>query len=199
MTINIDLKELWSKQPAEIPDEKEVMIKADNYRKKNLRKLILTNITLILTSVFIGFIWYFYQPEFLTTKAGIVIVILAMIIFLIYYNLMLPLLMKSDYSLSSREYLQKLVSFKEKQKFLQTNMLNLYFIMLTIGISLYMYEYASRMKFHWAVLTYIVTFTWLAFNWFYLRPRNIKKQDKAINELINKFNSIKSQLDDEDK
>ena len=199
MTINIDLKELWNKQTSVIPDQKEIMMNADDYRKKSIRKLILTNILLFLTSAFIGFIWYYYQPEMITTKLGIIIVILAMIIFLIYYNLMLPLLLKSDYSLNNNDYLKNLIALKEKQKFLQTNMLNLYFIMLSTGIALYMYEYASQLKLHWAVLTYGITFLWLAFNWFYLRPRNIKKQDKAINELIDKFNSIKSQLKDENQ
>ncbi|HMQ67821.1 MAG TPA: hypothetical protein PKA90_02755 [Ignavibacteria bacterium] len=199
MTININLKELWNEQSTVIPDQKEILEKADNFRKKNLRKLVLTNILLLLTSAFIGFIWYYYQPEMITTKLGIVIVILAMIIFLCCYNLMIPELKKSDYSLSSSEYLKKLLGLKEKQKFLQTTMLNIYFIMLSAGIALYMYEYASRMKMLWTIFTYGLTFLWIAINWFYFRPKSIKKQDKAINELIDKFGNLSNQLYKEDQ
>ncbi|MCB0728461.1 MAG: hypothetical protein KDD00_13430 [Ignavibacteriae bacterium] len=199
MTININLKELWNEQSTVIPDHKEILKKADKFRKKGLRKLILTNILLIITSAFIGFIWYYYQPEMITTKIGIVLVILAMIIFLIYYNLMIPELKKSDYSLSSTEYLQKILKLKEKQKFLQTTMLNIYFIMLSTGIALYMYEYASRMKLFWTIFTYFLTFLWIAINWFYFRPKSIKKQDKAINELIEKFGNLSSQLKKDDQ
>lgn len=199
MTININLKELWNEQSTVIPDHQEILKKADKFRMKGLRKLIITNILLILTSAFIGFIWYYYQPEMITTKIGIVIVILAMIIFLIYYNMMIPVLMKTDYSLNSNEYLQKLMTLKEKQKFLQSTMLSLYYVMLSAGIALYMYEYASRMEMLWAVITYGITFLWIGFNWFYLRPRSIRKQDKAISELINKLGSISNQLVDDKK
>lgn len=197
MTININLKELWNEQNPAIPDHHEIIEKADNYRKKSLRKLILTNIMLVLTSVFIGFIWYFYQPQLLTTKAGIIVIILSMIIFLVYYNLMIPVLIKTDYSLNTYEYLEKLLIIKEKQKFIQTKMLNIYFMMLSAGIAMYMYEYASRMQLQWALLTYGITFLWIGFNWFYLRPRSIRKQDNAINELIYKFENISRQLKNE--
>jgi hypothetical protein len=44
------------------------------------------------------------------------------------------------------------------------------------------------------MLAYVVTFAWIAFNWFYLRPKTIKKQQGKLNELINKFEEINNQL-----
>ena len=51
----------------------------------------------------------------------------------------------------------------------------------------------------WTIFTYFLTFLWIAINWFYFRPKSIKKQDKAINELIEKFGNLSSQLKKEDQ
>jgi uncharacterized membrane protein YciS (DUF1049 family) len=58
-----------------------------------------------------------------------------------------------------------------------------------------MYEYASRMTFLNLCLAYGITLSWIAFNWFYLRPRKIKKQQSKINSLIEKFEEINHQLE----
>lgn len=99
-----------------------------------------------------------------------------------------------DQTQSNNEYLQSLYIVKSKQKLMETTILNLYFIMLFLGICFYMYEYTSRMATGAGILTYSVTFLWIAFNWFYLRPRTIKKQQGKLNELINKFEEINNQL-----
>lgn len=194
MATNIDFKNLWKQQTAEKPSMEELLARLKKFRNENIRKLVVTNILLIITSIFIGLIWYHYQPEMLTTKIGIVLVILAMIIFLSAYNQMFMNLQKLNSNQTNTEYLHNLYLLKNKQKFMQTTMLNLYFIMLFVGICLYLYEYASRMKLIYAVTTYAVTFIWIGINWFYLRPKTIKKQQSKINRLIDKFEEINKQL-----
>ncbi|NML68256.1 hypothetical protein HHL23_00310 [Chryseobacterium sp. RP-3-3] len=196
MANNIDFKNLWKQQTVEKPSIEELLGRLKKFRKENIRRLIITNILLIVTSVFIGLIWYHYQPQLATTKIGIVLVILAMVIFLFTYNQLFMNFHKLDSTQTNTEYLNNLYSLNNKQKFMQTTMLNLYFIMLFAGISLYMYEYASRMKMVYTVTTYALTFLWIAFNWFYLRPKTIKKQQAKLNGLINKFEEINDQLKD---
>jgi hypothetical protein len=74
--------------------------------------------------------------------------------------------------------------------------LNLYFILLSIGIGLYMYEYTSRMKPIWGIVTYGITFIWILFNWFYLRPKQINKQKAKLDTIISKFEMVSNQLDE---
>jgi len=102
--------------------------------------------------------------------------------------------MKIGYEINSNEYLKQLLKLKAKQLFLQSTMLNIYFILLSTGICMYMYEYTSRMTFLWAVISYGLTLLWIAVNWFYFRPRTIKKQQTKINELISKFEKLSQQL-----
>lgn len=194
MATNIDFKNIWKQQTSSKPNIEELLGKLKKFRNQNLRRLIFANIALITTSLLIIFIWYRYQPQMITTKIGIVLVILAMVIFLFAYNKMFMVFYKIDQTQSNNEYLQSLYVVKSKQKFMQTTILNFYFIMLFLGICFYMYEYTSRMTFSSGFLAYAVTLAWIAFNWFYLRPKTIKKQEGKLNELINKFEEINNQL-----
>lgn len=194
MDTNFDFKNIWKQQTSPKPNIEELLQKLKKFKNENLRKLVLTNLLLIATSLCIGFIWYRYQPQLTSTKIGIVLVILAMVIFLLVYNRMFMVFYRIDNTQSNSEYLQNLYLVKNKQRFMQTTMLNLYFMMLFLGICLYMYEYTSKMPLVYAILAYAATLLWIGFNWFYIRPKTIKKQKEKIDGLINKFEEINNQL-----
>lgn len=196
MDTNIDFKNIWKQQTSPKPNMEELLNKLKKFKNENLRKLILTNLLLIATCVCIAFIWDRYQPQLISTKIGIVLVIMAMVIFLLAYNRMFMIFYKIDNTQSNSEYLQKLYLVKNKQKFMQTSMLNLYFIMLFWGICLYMYEYTSKMSSFSGILVYAAVLIWIGFNWFYIRPKTINKQQRKIDGLINKFEEINNQLRD---
>jgi len=192
---NIDFKDLWKKQSVNQPDMEDLLQRVGQFKKASLRSLWKTNIMLLATSAFIIFIWIYYQPQFISTKIGIVLVVLGMVIYLLASNKLFGNYKDIDATQDNHEYLQKLVSIQKKQQFLQTNMMSLYFLMLTTGICLYMYEYASRMSILGASLTYGITLLWILFNWFYIRPKQIKKQQSKINSLIEKFEEVNHQLE----
>jgi predicted signal transduction protein with EAL and GGDEF domain len=196
METNIDLKKIWNKQNIETPKVEILYAKANKLKSRSFLKLIVVNITLLLTITFIGFIWYYYQPELVTTKIGIILTILAMIIFLLPYNKQFSLLSKTKTEPNSKEYLQQLIKLKEKQTFQQTTMLSVYFIILSLGIGLYLFEYASRMTITWGIITYAITILWFAINWFYLRPKTITKQNAKLNKLLVEFEKLNNQMND---
>jgi len=189
-----DLKNLWAKQSTTPPDIKDLLSKVNQLKKANFRKLILVNILLVATSVFVLYIWYAFQPQMVTTKLGIVLVILAMAAFILVYNQQIPFLNKLDAEQSNENYLKNLMALKTKEHFLQTTMMNIYFAMLSTGIGLYMIEYASMMTMFWAVFAYTLTSLWIGFNWFYIRPKTIQKQQAKLDEIIRKFESVQQQL-----
>nr|WP_294785379.1 hypothetical protein [uncultured Flavobacterium sp.] len=191
---NIDFKDLWKKQSVNQPDITDLLSRVAKFKKGSLRSLWISNILLFATSVFILFIWMYYQPQFISTKIGIVVTILAMVIYMFSHNKLLVKYKEIDSTQTNQEYLQKLILIKKKQQFLQTKMMTFYFVFLTIGICLYMYEYASRMSVLGASLTYGITLLWMLFNWFFLRPKQIKKQQEKINGLIEKFEEVNHQL-----
>lgn len=194
MESNIDLKKIWTKQKIETPKIEILYAKANKLKSRRFLKLILVNITLLLTAIFIGFIWYYYQPELVTTKMGIICTILAIIVFLLPYNSQFPLLSKTKTEPNSKEYLTQLIQLKEKQTFQQTIMLSIYFLMLSLGIGLYYFEYVSKMTPTWAIVTCGTTALWFAINWFYFRPRAIKKQNAKLNKLLIEFKKLNAQI-----
>ena len=146
-----------------------------------------------VTIAFILFILLYFQPKLITTKIGIVLTILGIIAHLLFYNRLIPYLSKSNENQSNSEFLKAIIKLKEKQKFLQTKMLQIYFITLTLGLCLYLYEYVSIIPFPWSIFAYAITLIWIGYNWFYLRPRVIAKERDKLDGIIRKFENIKSQ------
>lgn len=195
MENNIDFKDLWKKQSISQPSINELLAKLKHFKKTSLRRLILTNAMLIATCVLILLIWYYYQPQFLSTKIGIVLNVAIMAIYLLVYNRLFDAYKELDNTDSNVAYLQKLIAIKTKQKFLQSKMLSIYFVVLGLGTCLYMYEYASMMSFLWGFFVYAVLLFWMGFVWFYLRPRQIVKENSKIDTLIDTFQRINNQLE----
>lgn len=194
---NIDFTTIWQQQKVVQPNIDKLQNKLNQFKKNNLKKLIVSNILLITTIVFVIFIWYKYQPQYFTTKIGIVLVILSMAIFLLVYNKQFSIFNKIDDTQTISNYLKSLTELKTKQKYVQTTMLSMYFMMLSLGIGLYMYEYTLMMTIFWAIFAYGITFAWIGFNWFYIRPKTIKKQQAKLDELISKFEAVNNQLNNE--
>lgn len=194
MADNINFNELWAKQTSIEPNQENLLLQIKKMKRTSLRKLVLTNCLLVATSVFIILVWVYFQPQMITSKIGIILIILAMAIYLLVYNKSYSSLRDNNNSQTNREYLKELLSIKTKQLFMHTTMTNLYFVLLSTGLALYMYEYASRMKPLWEIVTYGITFIWILFNWVYLRPKQIKKQTTELDAIITKFEILNDQL-----
>ncbi len=196
MENNIKFKELWSQQKVSQPKIEEILQQVKVYKRSQFFKLLITNFLLLLTSIILAGIWIYFQPKLITTKVGIILTILAMAIFIFSYNKQFTILKNTSKVKQSSDYLKYLTLLHKKQKHLQTTMLTTYFIMLSSGICLYLYEYTVRMPKLIAFVIYGITLSWIAFNWFYLRPTIIKKQEVKLQELIEKLESIDKQFND---
>lgn len=194
MTDKINFKAYWNEQKIENSEAKQVIKKAGEFKRKTRNKLIASNIILLSTCLFIGFIWFHYQPKFLSTKLGIILCIMAMLSYLAVQNSMAPLISNQGVELDVKTQLTQFMSLKKKQRFQHTILLNAYFILLSLGLSLYMYEYVIRMSMTWTIVTYGIVLFWIALNAFYFRPRVIAKQQTRLNELITQLTNLNKQL-----
>ena len=196
MTDNIDFKRYWNKQKIETQTSEELIKKANEFKRKTRFKLIIANIVLLLSCMGISFLWFYYQPEFLTTKIGIIIIIIAILIYVVFQSALTTFLLRSHLEENAKEQLLLLLKLKEKQLFQHTTLLNGYYFLLSLGLGLFMYEYAVRMTLPWAILSYGVVLFWIAINAFYFRPKAIKKQEARLNRLIAQLKKLKEQLTD---
>ena len=197
MSTDFDFKDMWNKQQIPQLDTKELFAKANDLKKNIRSKMIIGNLLLIVTILFIGYIVWYFQPEKLTTKIGVIFTFIAIIMFIFSSIGLIKLLVKNNISTTNAEYLKQLIEIKQKQEFIQSTIMNLYFIFLSIGILLYMIEYAARMTPVGYITTYSITIAWLGFNYFYLRPKSLKKQQKKVNDLIEKIKEMNSQMKEE--
>ena len=193
MKNNIDINEIWKNQEIIEPNFTEFIKNVNSFKSRNLKNIIIINVLLLLTSVFIIFIWIYFQPKLITTKVGIVTSIIAMLIYVIALNKTITI-NKEKFNIDNNQYLQQLINLKNKQKFLQNKMLKVYFILFSIGLCLYLIEYVQLMNLILGTIVYSSTLLWIAINWFYFRPKIIKKQNLKINELISKFENINNQI-----
>ena len=193
MSNNINLNDLWMKQTANPPQTEEFFLNITKIKKKGILKLIAFNILMIATIAFIVYIWIYYKPQLITTKIGIVIIILSILFYLLIYNLLIPHINKINENQSNDEFLKAIIKLKEKQKLLQSKLLQIYYVFFTLGICLYSYEYLSQLSFFWGVFGYFITLIWIGFNWFYLRPKRIQKEQNKLNAIITKFEEISRQ------
>lgn len=194
MENNINFKQLWQEQYIEQMNIENIILKAKKYNKSKILQLIIMNLTLISTAIFIIAIWIFFQPNYISTKVGIIITVLAIIMTVVANNKTFKFINLQEENYSNQDYLINLKQLKQKQKHIQTTIMSLYFFMLSLGLALYLYEYASRMSFIWAVGTYVITFAWILINWFYFKPMTIKKQNKKLDLIINELENINDQL-----
>lgn len=199
MSTEIDFKALWNKQEAgDIPDTKELFAKADAVKRTTRNNLIKLNLLLLATIAFIGWVGFNIDNEKTTTVIGIILITIAIVSYLAVYNQMIPLLFKTKFDASSQEYLNQLLNVKRKFDFLNRVMINIYFILLSAGLALYMLQFAARMTAFWAIFWYVITFAWIAFAWFYLRPRGVRKKQKPLLDLIARLEEVNGQLKEEE-
>lgn len=196
MNANIDFKDLWKQQESKPPQMDDLLSKVKTYRNAGFKRLLITNALLLATVVVIAFIWYYFQPQLLSTKIGMVLSILAMLIFLLAYNKLFGSYKTLSQTKSNTDYLEDLIRLKNKEKHMQTTMMKLYFILLSLGICLYLYEYVLLMSPVLGISIYAITLAWFIFNWVYLRPRIVKKQEEKIDSLITTFKRINDQLEE---
>ena len=195
MSTETDFKALWTKQStSEIPDTKELLVKAQKLKTSTRNKLMGLNLVLLATMVFIIYIGLNIDNEKLTTKIGIVLIAIAIVSYLAASNQMIPMLFKTDLETSSQEYLAQLIRIKRKQEFLNKVMINVYFILLSAGLFLYMLQFLERMNPVWATIYLVLTFGWIALAWFYLRPRGMRKKQRALNDMIARLEEVNEQL-----
>jgi hypothetical protein len=194
-----DLKGLWQKgNEKNLPASKDILSAITKSRKKMLRRNTLAILSLGLTFAFITWIGTHYDFRLVTTKIGIVLTLIS-IVMGVFFNTKLANLLKkqNDPTLSNHAFLQQLIEYRNVQRIFQTKGISLYFFLLTIGIMLYMFEFAVR-DLTFGIIVYCITLGWIAFNWFYLRKKAIRKYEIEINEQINNIEKLINKINQEE-
>jgi hypothetical protein len=191
-----EIKNIWQQGSSQkdLLSYTEIMDKIEGARKKMLFKNLSGIVALILPLAVACWSGLNYEFAYSTTYVGILFVIAAILLGIFFSSqLLLLVLKKIDPTTSNSEYLQQMIRYRNRQRFFQSKGISLYFILLTIGIVLYMAEFAAR-DLSFGLLYYTITLGWFAIAWFYLRKRTIRKQEKQINEQVERLENIADRL-----
>ena len=191
-----NFKDLWNKQAAASqPDSGQLVKSAVKLKNKSRNQMLGVMVMGIAIMIFILTIGYFIEPKLATTRIGVTLIILAIVFFLVSSGGLLRLLIKdADHSLDAAHYLQLMITIKEKQLVLGTRIMNLYFTTLGAGLLLYMIEYTLKMPLIGGIIAYGITAAWILFNWIYLKPKIVSKQQSKISEVIKNLEKVNNQL-----
>lgn len=191
---DINFNQLWKEQTIPVCSSEAFLESIKNYQSKKVRSVVFLNLCFISTTIIILSIWIYFQPEKVTTKIGIILTILAILMSIFFGNKSLRSYKKLDKLQSNEAFLNLILDVKRQEQILQTRVLTIYFILLSTGIALYMIEYVMKMNKLSAVLSYAVFTIWISLNWFVFRPRAIRKSNKKTEALIKQFKQLKSQF-----
>jgi hypothetical protein len=196
MAPNYNFQEIWNNKNSDIPNIKEIKTKAEKYRKKQILKDIGLIALLLLTVAMIIAIWVFIKISYFSTQFGIMLVLIGitMYSFLVYQNI--NILKKINTSTTNHEYLTTIRKVEQQQIYMQTKGLSIYYLLLSFGFAFYFYEFALKMSWLGVLLTYGSTFLWGAVSWFFIRPRQIKKQKEKISTVISSLEKLEKSFEE---
>lgn len=192
----MNIKALWNKQIVPTPDRFDLSHKIKVFRRNGVRRLLILNAILLLTICFVVFIWIYFKPQSIYTEIGILLTIPPISIVILQNWRMLPVYREINESCTNSDYIAGLLAVKSKERLMQTKILNLYFILLSVGIGMYMYEYTFERSILLGIVAYLLFLLWVGINWFVWRPRIIRRNRQNIDSLIEQAERIQRQFRD---
>lgn len=192
----MNLDQLWQNTNEKAPDWQAFakQMAALEIKKRNEKNKL--NFMLLATMAFVGFIAYAYWPLAWTTLIGIVLTELSMLLYLWQYNRHTTVRNITTETSNARAYLEWLYEDRKRQRYLGRQLMSAYFLLLSTGVLVYMWEFVQRMPGFYGWLAYGVTLGWFALNWFVFRPRIIQKREAALNDLIQQLERLQQQWSD---
>ncbi|WP_179413091.1 hypothetical protein HDF19_10755 [Mucilaginibacter sp. E4BP6] len=190
-----DLKAIWlTAKTDSLPDSHEMVQIVRKFRNKKILKiaaLVVATILLIMAMIWVMFI---YKSTMFTTRLGEALIIIAGII-LVATNLNSLNRFYKLKECSNKEFLQFLEQTRLRQHFYHKYTQVIAMMICATGLILYLYEgvYKNTTLF---LSVYAATILYLVVIWFIVRPRVFKKEERKINEQIEKLHTISKQINE---
>ena len=190
------IKDIW--QNAETPSPEDISVIISEIKKKRRQmftKGLLGVVSLVAALSVIVWVLFGYDAKIITTRIGTIMVIIATIGGIVLNSQMLNYLWRPlEPDNDNRAYLERMKELRKKQHFMHTRGSQIYFAVLTSGLVLYMYEFTHR-DIVFMLIAYGMTLAWIAFAWFYLRPRTIRRDREKLDSIIARLERISKQVE----
>ena len=191
-----DISNIWQNAPAPVPGNVPAILKGvKKKRMEAVKRSALCILSLLGAGMVVGWVGLYYHARYFTTYVGIVMVLVAIILGVFFQSKILQYMTRPiDIAADNMAFLIKMKEYRKKQHYLHTTGNMLYFILLSVGMFLYLFEFTYGST-TFIILTYGLTFAWVGFAWFYLRPRTIRKETQKLNSMIEELERVVKQME----
>lgn len=184
-----NLKTRWQQQPVENKPN-DVFREILKNQRRMTRPLIWAVISLSITGVLLTILGMLITFESFISLLGLILIVTIVLIFA-GIQLVEYLMMRKDYSaLPVSEYLREMIHYQKRQNLMYTLGLNSYYVLLSIGLGLYLWEFTQRLEPGIKLTVYGLTFGWIAFTYLYMRPKIQKKHRAKTQALIDQLKEL---------
>ncbi|GAB3931772.1 hypothetical protein [Mucilaginibacter myungsuensis] len=186
---------LWQEQPVHNKlsvDEVLKQVKRDVSGLANkLRWNIITIVSLIIFTAVVLLFFVFTVPTYI----GISIMMATMLFYFATINRHYRMLSKHDATMSPTDYLDTLHEYQQQQSKTAGWFYYIYVLMISLGLSLFLYEVLSTYSIYGKLVVYATMAGWLLFCTFYLKRRIFKHEQEKLNVMIDRLERLKSQFE----
>ena len=190
-----NLKAIWlTAKTDSLPDSHEMVQIVRKFRNKKLLKISAMVSASVFFTVVMIWVVFVYKSVMVTTRIGEVFMLVACLI-LIITNLNSLLRFYKLKECSNKEFISFLEQTRVRQQFYYRRTQVVAMIFCVTGLLVYLYEgvYQNRVLF---IASYAGTIAYFSIIWFVFRPRVFKKEERKINEQIEKLNAISKQINE---
>lgn len=175
-----DMKSLWLGQQVPAADLSVVRHKIRYFRLCRVGEACVVIVLMALVIAFGLFIWMHWTPLLAVTKVGIVLLAVGCILPVLSYSRQLYLYQRLRIDSSNVDYTNGLLNIKRLEFRQQPVVLTLYFVLLSGGFGLYVYEYAFSRSLCCGIMVYVALLLWIVLNWIVIRPRVLLRRNRKF-------------------
>ncbi|RAJ74996.1 hypothetical protein CLV59_11042 [Chitinophaga dinghuensis] len=194
MNADDKFQELWrSKKSVPAISSQDLIKKVGQVKNKLRSKIVFTTLVLIGVLLYIDiFVFQQHPPKLVTSYIGAVLLNIAIIVQTAAYAGFLKLLFENaSTDAPIHDYLQHMMQVRDRRRFMQKTILNIYYVCLIIGIGLIFIEALQNVSNPGIRIALPVgAACYMGIMWFTARKNEIKKSEKDLGAVIEKLQAI---------
>lgn len=185
-----DLQQLWqSVDPKPKQSAEEIIALVRKQQRQIVIRTMGSILALIATIPVMLWVFVDYHPRYPTTRVSIIMILIAVLGGIVLQSRMLRMLRMVREDTSNEAMITTLKRVQLRQHKLNTVGMSVYFAMLSVSMAFYLAEFVSG-NIMFGIISFGLTFGWIAFAWFYLRKRGIKRQNARLESMIKLLESL---------
>ncbi len=159
------------------------------------KKLLIGIICLLIGSVAVAAVMLFLVFQSWLTYLGMGIILCTMLLYMFVMIKDYKLIATKDVTTHPVEYLQSLKEYQRRRSDLYGWLLYIYLMLISVGLSLYLYEILAYLSPVLKYSFYAFTIIWLLYVAFFLKNRIFQLEQEKLNLMIDRLVRLQDQFD----